>query len=167
MAGLLWSSFQKPNKDELIKFLEAVRLEESDILTESLNDLRKHYPSLHTCIIKERDAWLAAKLVQTCRALNIRASRSGERQVVVAIVGAGHVPGIFEWLTNNTSTETPEQILSKLVTTRKFAKDATTNELMASWVNEVTELQDSPDSNWTWAQQQASVESAPSTNVPR
>jgi pheromone shutdown protein TraB len=155
MAGLLWSSWQKPDKEELIKWLDSVRREESDVLTESLNELRKHFPTLHTCIIEERDAWLAAKLIQVCRALSSRPSlpTGGKKQVVVAIVGAGHVPGMSEWLTQTNSTETPEQVLSRLVTTRKFAKDAGSEQLTASWINEVTELQSTPNAAWTRAQQ--------------
>jgi pheromone shutdown protein TraB len=152
MAGLVWSSWQKPDKEELIKWLESVRREESDVLTESLNELCKHFPTLHTCIIEERDAWLAAKLVQSCQALS---SRQGSRkQIVVAIVGAGHVPGISEWLVKTNATETPEQVLSRLVTTRRFSKDPAAEQMAASWVKEVTELQNAPDSAWTWAQQQ-------------
>jgi pheromone shutdown protein TraB len=149
MAGLLWSSWQKPDKDELIKWLEAVRREESDVLTESLNELRKHFPTLHTCIIEERDAWLSAKLVQTCKALASRPSlpAGGKKQVVVAIVGAGHVPGISEWLTKTNATESPEQVLSRLVSTRRFAKDAASGQLLTSWIKEVTELQGAPHSS--------------------
>lgn len=164
MAGLLWSSWQKPDKEELIKWLDSVRREESDVLTESLNELRKHFPTLHTCIIEERDAWLAAKLIQVCRALASRPSSSSSLptsggagkpvQVVVAIVGAGHVPGMCEWLTKTNSTESPEQVLSRLVTTRRFAKDPASEQMTLSWINEVTELQSTPDAAWTRAQQQ-------------
>jgi pheromone shutdown protein TraB len=157
MAGLLWSSWQKPDKEELIKWLDSVRREESDVLTESLNELRKHFPTLHTCIIEERDAWLAAKLIQVCRALSSRPASlptSGKKQVVVAIVGAGHVPGMSEWLTQTNSMETPEQVLSRLVTTRKFAKDAGSEQMTASWINEVTELQSTPNAAWTSGAQQ-------------
>jgi pheromone shutdown protein TraB len=156
MAGLLYSSWQKPDKEELIKWLDSVQREESDVLTESLNELRKHFPTLHTCIIEERDAWLAAKLIQVCRALGSRPSLplGGKKQVVVAIVGAGHVPGMSEWLTQTNSTETPEQVLSRLVTTRRFAKDAGSEQLTASWINEVTELQSTPNAAWTAAQQE-------------
>jgi pheromone shutdown protein TraB len=158
MAGLLWSSWQKPDKEELRKWLDSVRREESDVLTESLNELRKHFPTLHTCIIEERDAWLSAKLVQVCRALSCRpASPSGGKQVVVAIVGAGHVPGMSEWLTKTNSTETPEQVLSRLVTTRRFSKDAAIKQMSASWINEVTELQSAPDSARTGAHQQTTT----------
>ena len=80
---------------------------------------------------------------------------------MVAIVGAGHVPGISEWLTQTNSTETPEQVLSRLVTTRKFAKEAESEQLTASWINEVTELQSTPNAAWTsGAQQQQQQQTA-------
>jgi len=164
IAGLCWSALQKPNKAELLEFLAAVQREESDVLTESLGELRHHFPTLYDSIITERDAFMAAKLVQTCRALATSQAAStapGEKQVMVVIVGAGHVPGIFQWLTNSTSLETPEQILSRLVTTRKFAKDDASNQVLPTWINEVTELQDAPDSAWTYAQQQSTLGSTP------
>jgi hypothetical protein len=74
MAGLLWSSWQKPDKDKLIKWLESVRPEESDVLTESLNELRKHFPTLHTRVLLKnatlgwRPSWYR------CAGLNIHES---------------------------------------------------------------------------------------------
>jgi pheromone shutdown protein TraB len=144
LAGLVWSSRQKPNKEEIRKWLETVMQEESDVLTESFQELRKHFPTLYTTIISERDAWLAAKIVQTCRALNSQQPHhSRHRLSLVAIVGAGHVPGICDWLTNKNQTQmqTPEQILKQLVTTRRWANDAhVQREMIPSWVSDVTEL---------------------------
>jgi len=149
MVGLLWSCVQKPKPEEIKKWLDSVLQEESDVLTESLNDLAKHFPSLHKTIISERDAWLAAKLVQSCRVL----AGNHQRQTMVAIVGAGHVPGICQWLTNTTSSRPPEAILQELSTTRRWAKDETVQqEMIPKWVNEVTQLQDMPDGAWMWAE---------------
>lgn len=137
ILGLLWSCLKKPNPQEIREWIESVLAEGSDVLTESLNDLRKHFPTLHTTIIAERDAWLAAKLTQTCRALQGGSCR------VVAIVGAGHVPGIVNWLTNSTSAESPESILLRLSQTRRWKNDPIVqNEAIPRWVNEVSQLQD-------------------------
>jgi pheromone shutdown protein TraB len=140
LAGLLWSSLRKPDKEEIKKWLESVLREESDVLTESFQELRKHFPTLYTTIIEERDAWLAAKLVQTCRALQGR----GNRQTVVAIVGAGHVPGICKWLTTP-RRETPEEVLRQLVFTKRWASDETVQEeAIPQWIHDVTELRHDP-----------------------
>jgi len=148
IVGLLWSSLRKPDKKEIREWLEAVMREESDVLTESFQDLRRHFPTLYTTIISERDAYLAAKLTQTCFALSRKATqtqRSNERIKLVAIVGAGHVPGICKWLTNQTSTKTPEEVLAELVTTKRWATDEhMERELIPAWINEVTELHDNP-----------------------
>jgi pheromone shutdown protein TraB len=146
LIGLIVSSMRKPNKDEMKRWLDSVMEEGSDVLTESFHELRKQFPTLYETIIEERDAWLAAKLVQTCRALSNNHVRYGTNHihdpvVVVAIVGAGHVPGICRYLSSK-SSETPETILSKLVTTRRWSKnDIIQNHSIPRWINDVTQLQ--------------------------
>jgi pheromone shutdown protein TraB len=145
-VGLLWSSlpFGKPNVEELRAWLASVmQTDGADILTQSLEELRRYFPTLYTTIIAERDAWLAAKLIQTCRALNQPQSpEPRSRQTIVAIVGAGHVPGIVQWLTTRT-TQTPEQVLSTLVTTQRWAKDETVQQTMTpNWIHDVVTVQD-------------------------
>jgi pheromone shutdown protein TraB len=138
LIGLLWSFLRKPKQKEIQQWLDAVLKEESDILTQSFQELRKHFPTLYTTIISERDAWLAAKLVQTCRVLS-----EHQRSTIVAIVGAGHVPGICLWLTQPVPSEykTPERVLSDLVTTKRWAKHGvTTKEFIPAWIHDVPEL---------------------------
>ena len=148
VAGLLWSSLRKPNREEIRAWLESVMREETDVLTESFQELRKHFPTLYTTIISERDAWLAAKLTQTSVALSRQAPPNGEQMSMVAIVGAGHVPGICQWLTNQTTSttaRTPEDVLAELVTTKRWARDEhVQQEAIPSWIYEVRELQDNP-----------------------
>ena len=150
VVGLVWSSLRKPNSKEIREWLEAVMREESDVLTESFQELRKNLPTLYTTIISERDAWLAAKLTQACLALSRQAAAdngtgngSDRRRVsVVAIVGAGHVPGICGWLTTSRNqTTTPEAVLAKLVVTKRWAHDSVIQkEAIPSWINDVSEL---------------------------
>lgn len=150
LLGLIYSSFRKPNKEEIQLWLRSVMEYESDVLTESFSKLRQHFPTLYTTIIVERDAWLAAKLVQTSRALVISNLPTGNgfnnRSSIVAIVGAGHVPGICERLTNHSSSETPEEVISKLVVTKRWANDEyVQKQLIPSWINDVTQLVSSSD----------------------
>ncbi|GKZ00581.1 hypothetical protein MPSEU_001010300 [Mayamaea pseudoterrestris] len=141
MAGLVWSSLFKPNKEEIRKWLASVMEDGSDVLTESFKDLQKHFPTLYTTIIDERDAWLAAKLTQTCRALYRRPTHEPFR--LVAIVGAGHVPGICAKLTASSANQTVEQVLLDLCQTRKWAKDPVVQkEAIPMWVHDITQLQD-------------------------
>ena len=180
MIGLLLSSLQKPNPEEIRAWLESVLRDESDVLTQSLQELQKHFPSLHTTIIAERDAWLSSKLVQTCRIYAEQYHVEKTRQLqetrhsslpsarrhhhstvvtprkrrIVAIVGAGHLPGIVQWLTGNVTTEfsTPEQILANLTATKRWEKDAVVQqEMIPSWIHDVTEVH-RHDNTWSWAE---------------
>lgn len=127
MVALLWSSWQKPNPEELREWMQSILSGDSDVLTESMTELRKAFPSLEQVILKERDAYLACKIYQTCRCLNPR-----ENHTMVAIVGAGHGQGICQWLTDGNG-QTPEQILSELVQTKR-------QESVEHLINEVTQL---------------------------
>ncbi|EEC43617.1 predicted protein [Phaeodactylum tricornutum CCAP 1055/1] len=146
LLGLLWSSWQKPKKEEIQEWLQSVLRDETDVLTESLKELRRHFPTLFTVIIAERDAWLAAKLVQSCRVLSASATAASPVCTVVAIVGAGHIPGIVAWLTTppaDTSI-TPETVLRDLVTTKRWAHDdAIQLQAIPAWIYEVSHLQPS------------------------
>jgi pheromone shutdown protein TraB len=149
LVALLWSSWQKPNKEEIRKWLDSVMKEETDILTESFQELRRHFPTLYATIVAERDAYLAAKLIQTCRGLSLLAQKHQTgRKTVVAVVGAGHVPGICDFMTNSTHLKSPEEVLSDLVVTRKWADDPLVQkEAIPMWVTQVTEVSDQKNTN--------------------
>ena len=115
LVSLLWSSLQKPNPEELREWMQKILLGGTDILTESMAELQKSFPTLERVILKERDAYLACKIFQTCRYLN-----HSENHTMVAIVGAGHVQGICKWLTDGNGN-TPEEILSEIVQTKRHA----------------------------------------------
>lgn len=137
VIGLLWSSVFKPSKKEIREWLAKIMASEhSDVLTESLEELRRGFPTLYATIISERDAYLAAKICQSCHCL----ATQGARQLV-AIVGSGHVPGIVQWLVNATNI-TPEDILKPLVETKKWENDEQVQgRLVPMWIKEVTLLQ--------------------------
>ena len=152
LVGLIISSLQKPKPEELRKWIQSIlEDEETDLLKSSLEDLRKHFPTLERVIIRERDAYMACKLYQLCRGLLVSAARRQQQQqqtsdsnaaeetarpiVIVALVGAGHVPGICEWLTTKTHPQGPEDLLATLIATKKFA-----HEDLSALVYDVTEL---------------------------
>jgi pheromone shutdown protein TraB len=118
MFGLLLSSFQKPDPDELREWMRNILSDDTgDLLTESIAELAQHFPTLEHVIIKERDAYMASKLYQTCRQL-LSVSSAPQTTKLVAIVGAGHVEGMCHWLTEGNG-QTPEQILEPLIQIKK------------------------------------------------
>jgi len=128
--GMIWSAIFKPSPAKIQAWLTKILQSDTDVLTESFKDLQRFFPTLYTTIISERDAWMAAKLVQTAWGL----ARTYARPVsCVAVVGAGHVPGICAWLTNGT-TATPDQILEPLCRTQRW------KQVQPEWVHGVMEL---------------------------
>ncbi|MDD3655693.1 MAG: TraB/GumN family protein [Atribacterota bacterium] len=75
---LLLSIFNKEDISEE----EIERLKSEDVLTAALNDLAISFPRLKNTLIDERDQYLSEK---------IRNAPGGK---IVAVVGAGHIPGI-------------------------------------------------------------------------
>ncbi len=130
VVSLLISSFQKPNPDELREWMQKILSDDTgDLLTESIAELGKHFPTLEKVIIQERDAYMACKLYQTCRQLlrhqpdsniNNNINMNGEHKVqrLVAIVGAGHIQGMCKLLTQGNGKR-PEEIVASLVETKK------------------------------------------------
>jgi pheromone shutdown protein TraB len=116
IIGLLISSLQKPNAKELEEWMQSILNDDSgDLLTKSIAELGNHFPTLEEVIIRERDAYMACKLYQTCRQLMMQ---SEGNYTMVAIIGAGHVEGICRWLTEGNG-QGPEQILTQLIQTNK------------------------------------------------
>lgn len=66
-------------------------LKQVDVLTEAIESMAKEFPGVKSVLIDERDEYLAAKIAET------------EAETIVAVVGAGHVPGIKEKI--NTSID--------------------------------------------------------------
>lgn len=70
--------------DEDISEDEIERLKSEDVLTAALNELAGSFPRLKSTLIDERDQYLAEKI------------KNAPGKKVVAVVGAGHIPGIKE-----------------------------------------------------------------------
>lgn len=75
---LIFSMFSK----EKISEEEIERLKSEDVLTVALSELARSFPRLKNILIDERDQYLAEKI------------KLAPGDKVIAIVGAGHVPGI-------------------------------------------------------------------------
>ncbi len=62
------------------------QMKQEDILQSLLSEMEKAHPSIRRILIDERDQYLAQKI------------RHAEGDRIVAVVGAGHVPGIREYI---------------------------------------------------------------------
>lgn len=82
MGAMLGSMFSK----EEISEEEIERLKSSDVLEEAVKELSGALPEVRATLIDERDQYLAAKI------------QDANGPTIVAIVGAGHVPGIRKYL---------------------------------------------------------------------
>ena len=61
------------------------KMKQQDMLASILDEVGKSMPQVRTCLIDERDRYLTEKI------------RSAPGQTIVAVVGAGHVPGIKQY----------------------------------------------------------------------
>lgn len=105
MATLIGSLFG----DEELDAEEIERLKTADVLEETMREFSEKLPEVREALIDERDQYLAAR---------IQAS-PGER--VVAIVGAGHVPGIKKWLGETIDTAPLDELPPPSKTGRALA----------------------------------------------
>ncbi len=72
--------------DEEISSEEIEKLKETDILQSMLDEIAKELPTIKRVLIDERDEYLASKIYEA----------KGDN--IVAVVGAGHVPGLIAHL---------------------------------------------------------------------
>ena len=72
------------------------KMKQEDILQTLLSDVKKFHPVMEKVLIAERDMYLTAKITQA----------PGDK--IVAVVGAGHVPGIKKHIASNESIDTGE-----------------------------------------------------------
>ncbi|MBF0234212.1 MAG: TraB/GumN family protein [Desulfamplus sp.] len=71
---------------------EIERMKQEDILQTLLADVKKSHPIIEKVLIDERDQYLAEKI------------RTAPGDNIVAVVGAGHVPGIKRYMGSDTSS---------------------------------------------------------------
>jgi len=82
LAALLGSILSNEKIDEA----EIERMKQADALDELMKEFSQALPQVRETLIDERDRYLASRI----------ASASGKK--IVAVVGAGHVPGIKQWI---------------------------------------------------------------------
>lgn len=147
--ALIISSFKQPSEDELREWMESVMNDPSnDIISKSIEELSKHFPSIGQVIIKERDIYMTMKLLQTAKIITNSGNGGSDPsdsiiiRKIVAIVGAGHVPGIIKRLEyvqqNPEEWGEIENVLSSVIDTKKYKVDQ--NDDMRSLVKEVASI---------------------------
>jgi pheromone shutdown-related protein TraB len=77
------------------------KMKQQDMLVSILEEVGKSLPQVRTSLIDERDRYLAEKI------------RSAPGQTIVAVVGAGHVPGIKQYWEQPIDIESLETLPSK------------------------------------------------------
>lgn len=84
VVQLLYSGISMPTPEELKHIMETLR-KKTDLITEAVQDLGKSFPWIVECLIDERDLYMVLSLRECLRTC------PGD---IVAVVGAGHIPGI-------------------------------------------------------------------------
>ena len=143
VLALAWSSLRQPSVEELREWIESIMNDPSnDILSKSIEELGTHFPAIKTTIIEERDMYMACKIVQTARIMGIGSSHDGKNRKIVAVVGAGHCPGISSILSGEIEQQgslDAENELRKVVETKKHRVD---NDLeMKMLITEVSSME--------------------------
>jgi len=87
--------------NEKIDQEEIERMKQADALDELMAEFTKALPQVRRTLIDERDQFLASKIA------------SSKGKVIVAVVGAGHVPGIKKWINESIDLEALNEIPKK------------------------------------------------------
>lgn len=90
---LLWAGIKSGFDKTEITEHEIERLKSSDALAEALSEFSRYLPEIQTTLIDERDRYMAQKIMD----------QQGSN--IVAVVGAGHVPGIMRYLNESQDLE--------------------------------------------------------------
>lgn len=72
--------------EDMQRVLDAAKDPESDMMTEMVKELGDQYPTFKTALMDERDLYMLTMLRRCAQ----------EYDSIVAVVGAGHVPGIVQ-----------------------------------------------------------------------
>jgi pheromone shutdown-related protein TraB len=90
---LLWAGLKSSFDKTEITAEDIEKLKSSDVLAEALSEFSRYLPEIQTTLIDERDRYMAQKI----------AEQDGKN--IVAVVGAGHVPGIKKYLSEPQNLE--------------------------------------------------------------
>ena len=80
---------------ETISKEEIEQLKKTDVITELMNEMAREMPKAKHVLVDERDAYLAKKI------------KTAQGKRILAVVGAGHVNGVKQWLKKKIPEEQP------------------------------------------------------------
>lgn len=95
---LLLSALFASTKEDTVSEQEIERLKSADALQDLMGEFSRDFPGIRNVLIDERDTYMAEKL------------RRLPDSSIVAVVGAGHVPGMLHKLTERHSIEALDSI---------------------------------------------------------
>jgi pheromone shutdown protein TraB len=156
VLGLMWSSLFQPSEKEITEWMDSILNGGDDVLSKSIDELRDSFPSVARVIIEERDTYMFCKMVQMVDIFRAHVNNDGSGDggigSMVAVVGAGHCPGICRWveLYNNRTldpshdtfyklqNQTVEELLKNIIETKNNRHDS--DDEMKQLLTEVVEL---------------------------
>lgn len=156
LIALIVSSLKQPKEEELKEWIESIMNDpNNDILSKSIEELSRHFPTVKETIIVERDVFMSCKILQIARVLGEAIQSDGKMRRIVAVVGAGHCPGIRQYLATESSslydtndnndgdatTNSPkkmEDALRSVIETKKYKVDG--NPEMSSIISDITSI---------------------------
>jgi pheromone shutdown protein TraB len=80
--------------------IELDRITDDDVVTQLVNELREFSPGAATALLDERDAYIARNLLELQTLAKFDQNASLGKRRIVAVVGAGHVAGIKNFLSH-------------------------------------------------------------------
>lgn len=98
-AGIMAAMFG----DEEVGDDEIEKLKQGDLLEASFGEFASQSPALYDTVIAERDRYMAARLREVALEATAAAAPEGGAREVLAVVGAGHLPGLARHLQEETA----------------------------------------------------------------
>jgi pheromone shutdown protein TraB len=123
LASMLASAFSR----EKVTEEDLKRLQEQNELESMLQELADYLPSVKEVLIDERDQYLAQSIWES----------PSDR--VLAVVGAGHVPGIIQWLTKlhdyHNGSDEPQTVSEQGATVEEGSQEGDTGSARTPLIN--------------------------------
>lgn len=102
-AGLFASLL---NRDKVTE-QEIEQLKEGDVLESTFSQFSEQTPRIYKPLIDERDQYMAARIIEETQS-------SEQHQNILAVVGAGHLRGMKQYLQDASETTPPKETISAL-----------------------------------------------------
>ena len=105
--GLFAGLFASLLNREKITEQEIEQLKEGDVLESTFSQFSEQTPRIYKPLIDERDQYMAARIIEETQS-------SEQHQNILAVVGAGHLRGMKQYLQDASETTPPKETISAL-----------------------------------------------------